>query len=63
MDLKEIGSEGVDKIDLVQDRDHWQALLSIVMNFQVTEQGISDSEQLSASQVGLRSMDLISSLQ
>jgi hypothetical protein len=35
MDLKEIGSEGVDLIHLVQDRDQWWALVNMVMNLQV----------------------------
>jgi hypothetical protein len=32
MDLREIGLEGVDWINLVQGRDWWRALVNTVMN-------------------------------
>jgi hypothetical protein len=35
MDLREIGWDGMDWIDLVQDRDRWRDLVSTVMNFRV----------------------------
>jgi hypothetical protein len=35
IDLREIGSDGVDWIDLAQDRDQWRALVNTVMNLQV----------------------------
>jgi hypothetical protein len=35
MDLQEVGCGGVDWIDLVQDRDRWQALVNAVMNLQI----------------------------
>jgi hypothetical protein len=35
MDLREIGWDGVDWIDLAQDRDQWRALVNTAMNFQV----------------------------
>jgi hypothetical protein len=35
MYLREIGWDGVDWIDLAQDRDQWRALLNAVMNLQV----------------------------
>jgi hypothetical protein len=35
MDLREIGWDGVDCIDLAQDRDHWRALMNTVMNLRV----------------------------
>jgi hypothetical protein len=31
-DLREIGWDGMDWIDLAQDRDRWRALLNTVMN-------------------------------
>jgi hypothetical protein len=31
MDLTEIGCDGMDGIDLVQDRDLWRALVNMVM--------------------------------
>jgi hypothetical protein len=35
MDLREIGWDGMDWIDLVQDRDQWRALLNTVVNLRV----------------------------
>jgi hypothetical protein len=35
MDLRERGWGGMDWIILAQDRDEWQALVNMVMNFQV----------------------------
>jgi hypothetical protein len=35
MDLKEIGWDGVDWIDVVQDRDKWRTLVNTVMNLRV----------------------------
>jgi hypothetical protein len=35
MDLQEVGCEGIDWIDVVQDRDRWRALLNAVMNIWV----------------------------
>jgi hypothetical protein len=35
MDLREIGWDGGDWINLAQDRDHWRALVSAVMNLRV----------------------------
>jgi hypothetical protein len=32
MDLREIGWDGVDWVDLAQDKDHWRALVNTVMN-------------------------------
>jgi len=37
MYLKEVGCEGVDWILLAQDRVQWQALLNMVVNFQVPQ--------------------------
>jgi hypothetical protein len=35
MDLREIGWDGTDRIDLAQDKDQWRALVKTVMNFRV----------------------------
>jgi hypothetical protein len=35
MDIREIGLGGVDWIRLAQDRDRWQAVVSVVMNLRV----------------------------
>jgi hypothetical protein len=35
MDLREIRWDGMDWIDLAQDRDRWRALVNTVMNLQV----------------------------
>jgi hypothetical protein len=32
MDLKEIGGDGMDWIDLAKDRDKWSTLVNTVMN-------------------------------
>jgi hypothetical protein len=35
VDLREIGWDGRDWIELAQDRDHWRALVNTVMNLRV----------------------------
>ena len=35
MDLQKVGCEGIDWIDLAQDRNRWRALVNAVMNFQI----------------------------
>jgi hypothetical protein len=35
MDLREIGWDAMDWIDLTQDRDQWRALVNAVMNLRV----------------------------
>ena len=35
MDVKEIGCDGMDLIDLSQGRDRWQALVNMVINLWV----------------------------
>jgi hypothetical protein len=35
MDLREIGWDGMNWIDLTQDRDQWRALVNAVMNLRV----------------------------
>jgi hypothetical protein len=34
VDIREIGWDGMDWIDLAQDRDQWRALANMVMNHQ-----------------------------
>jgi hypothetical protein len=36
-DLREIGLDGIDWIDLAQDRDQWRALVNMVINLRVLE--------------------------
>jgi hypothetical protein len=35
MDLREIGWDGMDWIDLAENRGHWRALVNTVMNLRV----------------------------
>jgi hypothetical protein len=35
IDLREIGWDGMDSINLAQDRDQWRALMNTVMNLRV----------------------------
>jgi hypothetical protein len=35
MDLREIGCDGGDWIDLARDKDQWRALMNTVINFRV----------------------------
>jgi hypothetical protein len=35
MDLREIGWDGMDWIDLTQNRDQWRALVNTVMNLRI----------------------------
>jgi hypothetical protein len=37
MDLREIGWDGMDWIDLTEDRDQWRALVSTVMKHRVPQ--------------------------
>jgi hypothetical protein len=36
MDLREIGRDGVDWMDMAQDRDQWRALVHTVLNLRVS---------------------------
>jgi hypothetical protein len=42
-DLQEVG-EGMDWIDMAQDRDRWRALVYAVMNLLASEEGLSSME-------------------
>jgi hypothetical protein len=35
MDLREMGWGGMDRTDLVQDRDQWRAIVNMVLNLRV----------------------------
>jgi hypothetical protein len=35
MGLREIGWDGMDRVDLAQDRDQWRAIVNTVMNLRV----------------------------
>jgi hypothetical protein len=35
MDLQDVGCEGMDWIELAQDRDRWWGLVNAAMNFRV----------------------------
>jgi hypothetical protein len=37
MDLREIERDGVDCIDMAQDRDQWRALVNTVLNLRVPQ--------------------------
>jgi hypothetical protein len=37
MDLREIGGDGMDWINVAQDRDQWRALVNKVMNLRVPQ--------------------------
>jgi hypothetical protein len=38
MDLREIGWDGMDWIDLSQDRDQWRALVNTIINLRAASQ-------------------------
>jgi hypothetical protein len=40
MDLRDIGWDGVDWIDMAQDRDQWRALVSTVLNLRIPQNAL-----------------------
>jgi hypothetical protein len=49
MDLREIGWDGVDWIDVAQERDQWRALVNTIMNLWVP---LNDRKFLSGCAIG-----------
>jgi hypothetical protein len=41
MDLREIGWDGVDWMDMAQDRDEWRALVNSVLNFELLSKHVN----------------------
>jgi hypothetical protein len=65
MDLREIGWKDVYWIHLAHNRDQWQALLNIVMNFKIPQNVgnfMTHSLTHTASQEGLCSVELVSGI-
>jgi hypothetical protein len=58
MHLREVEWDGVNWIDIVQDRDRWRAIMKMILNIRVHKKLESSSvaEQLSAPQEGLSSL-------
>jgi hypothetical protein len=58
IDLREIEWDGMEWIDLVQDRRQWRALVNAIMNLRVPQNAgkFLSTAQLAASQEGLSSM-------
>jgi hypothetical protein len=58
MDLKEIGRDGVDWMDMTQARDQWRALVNMVLNLWVPQDDgkFLRAAQLAAPQEGLSSI-------
>jgi hypothetical protein len=62
MDLRDVGCDGMDCIDLVQDRDQWRALVNSVLNLQFHKMLGSSrvGAQLAVSQEGFSFIKLFS---
>jgi hypothetical protein len=56
MDIREIGWDGMDLIDLARDMDQWRALVNAVMNLRVPLNAGKFLSSCTISQEGLRSM-------
>jgi hypothetical protein len=57
MDLRDIGWDGIDWIDLAQDMDQCRALVNTVHNIQFSLKSFRVAAQLAASQEGLNYMN------
>jgi hypothetical protein len=64
MDLTQLGWDGMDWIDLAQDRDQWRALVNLVMNLRIPQnaggtQKVSFGNAVFAALISGRKYDVI----